>query len=275
MMAYALDKTDLASVTNADTAVLRSRLSLDAVFAAINSNPTPEWVPSAIGWIDDPTGDLTKTAIAQVSAAASENKVYIINRGSGPGTPATALGWKKIRIIRNGNGYTLQHADIAASTFSELQITKNSTIGFQYINFNTGNVEVEPTSDKWDIAWTGFANSTNFGSGPVPYYFQDVVLQNRSGLQTVQVLTSTKTFEAFTEADLNSLDFSTQSQTKIGTNWRSGGGPGGPPSIRTDRFYVIKDADNNYYKLKFTALTTNGERGRPQFEFALIKSGGE
>ncbi len=36
---------------------------------------------------------------------------------------------------------------------------------------------------------------------------------------------------------------------------------------------MIKDEDDNYYKLKFTALTTGGERGKPQVEFALIKQG--
>lgn len=275
MMAYALDKTDLTTVTNADTAVLRNRLSLDAVFAAITSNSVPDWVPNAITWIDDPTGDISKTAIAQVSATATDNKVYIINRGSGPGTPATALGWKKIRIVRNANGYTLQHADINSTTISEIQITKNTATEFQYVSFNGGSVVVEPMRTRWDIAWTGFANSTNFGSGPVPYYFQDIVLQNRVGVQTVQVLTSTKSYEAFAEADLAGLDFGVQTQAKIGANWRSGGGPGVSPAVRTDRFYVIKDADENYYKLKFTALTTDGERGKPQIEYALLKQGEE
>lgn len=275
MLAYQLNKTDLATVTNADTAVLRNRLSSEAIFAAITSNPVPDWVPSAISWIDDPTGDLTKTAVAQISATASENKVYIVNRGAGPGTPAPALGWKKIRIIRNGNGYTLQHADINASTFSEIQITKNPALEFQYVSFSGGSVQVEPMRERWDLAWTGFNNSTNFGSGPVPYYFQDIILQNRVGVETVQILTSTKTYDAFAEADLTGLDFGSQPQVKIGANWRSGGGPGTAPAIRTDRFYIIKDADGNYYKLKFTALTTSGERGRPQIEYALIKKGGE
>lgn len=29
----------------------------------------------------------------------------------------------------------------------------------------------------------------------------------------------------------------------------------------------------NYYKVKFTALTTSSERGKPQVEFALVKAG--
>ncbi len=272
MMAKVLDKNDLNSVTAVDTAGLGLKLSLDAVFAAITSPTPPAWVPDAIHWIDDPSGDLGKTAIASVSATASENKVYIVNRGSGPGTTPTPLGWKKIRIVRNGTGYTLQHADINATTFSEIQITKDTRFSFQYVSFASGNVEFEPAKDRWDIAWTAFANSTDFGTGLVPYYFQDVILQNMAGAETAQVLTADIAYDNFTEADLAGIIFGT-SQTNIGSSWRSGGGPGGGPSLKTDRFYVIKDSDANYYKVRFTALTTSGERGKPKLEYALVKRG--
>lgn len=271
MMAMAVDKTDLNSVKAADTVGFGAKLSLDAVFAAINADTPPAWVPEAVTWIDDPAGDLSKTAIASISATANENKVYIVNRGNGLGSPPAQLGWKKIRIVRNGTGYTLQHADISATTFSEIQITKDSKYSFQYVSLTTGAVEVEPAKEKWDIAWTAFTNSTNFGSGPVPYYFQDVILQNMNGVGTAQVLSANIAYENFVEADLAGITFGT-SQINIGSGWRSGGGPGSGPSLKTDRYYLIKDADGNIYKLKFTALIQSGERGRPAFDFELIKS---
>ncbi len=269
MMARALDKTDMNAVTAADTVGMGIQLGLDDVFAAINSATTPAWTAQAITWVDDPTGDMTKTAIANVSATATDNKVYIVNRGTAPGGTKT-MGWKKIRILRNGSNYTLQHADISATSFTTVEVVKNAAYRFNYVSFGSGNVTVEPAKDKWDIAWTGFTNSTNFGTGPVPYYFQDVVLQNTSGVQTARVLNSTITYEAFAEANIASITFGT-SQIGIGSDWRSGGGPSSSPAVRTDRFYVIKDAAGNVYKLKFTALTTNGERGKPQFQFALVK----
>ncbi len=278
MMARALNKTDLNAVTAADTTGWGARLSLSAVFAAL-VNPTPEWVAEAINWIDSPTDPLGNPAIDPVSATTSENKVYIVNRGNGPGSPAPALGWKKIRILRNGNGYKLQYADIGATTFSEVQINKDAQFGFVYVSLSNGAIiNVEPPVQRWDIAWNGFTsstpfNSTNLGTINVPYYFQDIIIQNLNGVETAQVLTSTISYEAFAEANLSLADFSGQNQLKIGSSWRSGGGPGGPPSIRTDRFYVVKDADGNYYKLRFTALTTDGQRGRPRFEFALVKKG--
>ena len=273
MMARVTTKNDMNAVTAQDTVGFGVQLSLPAVFSPITTNAPAPWVSEATNWIDAPSGDLTKTTIPQVSATGSENKVIIVNLGNGPGTPATELGWKKIRVVRNGNGYTLQHANINATSFSEIQISKNNAYTFQFASLANGVVEVEPMTPRWDIAWTGFSNETNFGSGPVPYYFQDVILQNTAGVETVQVMTSTKSYEAFGESDIPSLDFANQSQVKIGSSWRSGGGPGMAPAIRSDRFYVIKDADGNYYKVKFTALTTSGERGKPKLAYELIKEG--
>jgi hypothetical protein len=273
MLAFKTGKNDINAVNASDTADLTSRFSHNAIFAAINLTEIPDWVASSITWIDDPSGDLSKTAIAEISATDSDNKVYIVNPGTGPGNPAPALGWKKIRILRKGNGYTLQHADIAATTFTEVAITKDDKYNFQFADFTSGVVLVEPQKDRWDISWTGFSNSTNFGTGPVPYYFQDIILQNSYRVQTAQILTSTITYEAFGESNLATLDFGTQNQIKIGANWRTGGGPSGPPAIRTDRFYIIKDAGNNYYKLRFTALTSDGERGKPKLEYTLIRKG--
>ena len=276
MMARALNKINLNEVTAADTVGFGSQLSLGAVFAAALTTPAPAWITEAKNWIDDPSGDLTKTAMASISATDSENMVYIVNRGSGIGTPATDLGWKKVRILRNGNGYKIQHADISATVFEEIQVNKNDSFNFIYISFQNGIVTVEPETERWDMAWTGFTNLTPLGppgSPLIPYYFQDVILQNRNGVETAELLISNAgTYEAFGEANLTGVTW-LSTQIGIGTKWRSGGGPGAAPAIRSDRFYLVKDADGNIYKLRFTALTQDGERGRPQVEFALVKKG--
>jgi len=260
MMARALDKNDLNQVTAADTANFDQEMS----FSAFSLDALP--------YIDYPDGDLSKTAIAAISATAAENKVYIINRGTGVGTPAPARGWKKIRVIRNATGgYTLQHADIAATSFSEIQVDKSDTHFFTYTSFENGIVNVAPEKHKWDIAWTFFSNVTSYMGGEIPYTFQDFIIQNRD-VQTAMVLTSAVSFENFGEANLAGLTFNAK-QNGIGGDWRAGGGPGSAPAVRTDRFYIIKDADGNYYKLKFTGLTKDGERGHPSFEHVLVKKG--
>jgi len=171
MMAKQVDKNDLNAVTEADTV----GFSTDVIFN--QAAPTTQ----SLAYIDYPDGDLTKTAIAAVSANADDNKVYIINRGKGIGSPAPDRGWKKIRILRNASGgYTLQHADIAATSFTSIDIAKDEAYFFKYISFESGAADVEPLKDKWDFAWTYFSNATDFGGGEVPYTFQDVVLQNRN-----------------------------------------------------------------------------------------------
>src|SRR5688572_8201688 len=262
MMAKQINKNDLNTVTAADTVGFYSDVAFSQTAPTISS----------LAYIDYPNGDLTRTAIASIASLANDNKVYIVNRGSGIGNPAPARGWKKIRITRNASGgYTLQHADIAATSFSSIDISKDDVYFFKYISFENGVVAVEPAKKKWDIAWSYFSNVTNFGTGEVPYLFQDIILLNRN-VQVAKVMVAAKAFANFAEADIAAQTFLT-TQNAIASDWRSGGGPGVSPAVRTDRYYIIKDGDNNYYKIRFTALTQNGERGYPAFESVLVKKG--
>lgn len=262
MMVKQIAKNDLTIVTATDT------LGFLNDVAYSQTNP----LVSQMAYIDYPDGDLSKTAIGLIAANATDNKVYIVNRGFGAGSPAPARGWKKIRIIRNASGgYTLQHADIAATTFTSVDIPKDATHFFTYFSFDTGIVPVAPEKTKWDIAWSYFGNVTNFGNGEVPYLFQDMIVQNRN-VQVAKVLTSFKAYAAFTESDIATQIFNS-SQIGIGADWRSGGGPTSGPAVRTDRYYIIKDAANNYYKVRFTSLNDGGVRGYPSFEYVLIKKG--
>ncbi len=255
MFARPLDTNDLSAVTAADTVGFANEMVLS--FSAIPNTST--------AWIDAPSGALSGTAIAAVSATASENKVYIIKPEEGD--------WKKIRVLRTATGYTVQYANIASTTFQETSIEKDASSNFQYFHFTQGEVSVEPAKDRWDIAWTYFINTTVSGPGLIPYGFQDIVLTNiHGGVEVVQVMeTDTETYEGFTATGLAGLALNGTDQLTIGTNWRNGGGPGISPSLRIDRFYVIKDAAGNYYKLKFTALYKDGVRGNPSFKYELVQ----
>jgi hypothetical protein len=256
MMVRQINKNDLTQVTAADTV----GFSVDVAYSAFG--PTP----SQMAYIDYPDGDLNKTAIGLISATATDNKVFIVNRGNGVGTPAPERGWKKIRVLRNGSGgYTLQYADIAATTFSSLDIPKNDKYFFKYVSFDNGIVPVTPAKNKWDIAWTYFGYVTNFG-GEVPYLYQDFVIQNRN-VAVAKVMTATKSYDSFNEADIAAQTFSS-TQTTIGSDWRA---TFPSAAVKSDRYYIIKDGDGNYYKLKFTGLTNGGERGYPSIQYALVK----
>lgn len=246
---------------------------------------------SSNGFVDNPTGVLAGagagigTAIAEISATDADNKVYLVNLGYAVSTakPAAgsvsvdgdARGWKKVRILRNGNGYKIQYADLASTTFTEKTVAKEADFNFAFFSLTTGNtVSVEPQKTKWDLNFTTFTNYLS-GETEVTYGYSDFIVTNmKGGTQAYQVLTADKTYEAFVKADVLEANFtvSATDQRIIGANWRSGGGPFTLPSIRTDRFYIIKDAAGNYYKVKFLAMTNDaGERGHATLEYAILK----
>lgn len=244
-----------------------------------------------MGYVDNPTGVLEGpggglgTAIAEISNVDAENKVYLVNLGFNVGTTTpdigsvatdgAARGWKKIRITRSGNDYVLQYADLQATTHNTITISKNNAYNFSFFNLITGQeVMVEPQKDKWDLNFTTFTNYFPFSGSEITYFFADFITSNaKGGTRVYQVLNTEASYDTFTIANVQETAFTTSAtdQRVIGSEWRSGGGPTSGPSIRDDRFYVLKDVDGNIYKLKFLALTNDaGERGFPVFEYELL-----
>ncbi|MEO8406210.1 MAG: HmuY family protein, partial [Chitinophagaceae bacterium] len=72
----------------------------------------------------------------------------------------------------------------------------------------------------------------------------------------------------FSESDITGLTF-LSSQTSIGSDWRTTQ----PAAAKETQYYIIKDGNNNYYKLKFTGIINNGSRGYPSIAYDLIKRG--
>jgi len=262
-----------------------TQISDDAVAVGAGTNS------SSNGYCDNPTGILAGsgagigTAIAEVSAVDADNKVYLVNLGFAVSTTTPAVGsvsvdgeargWKKVRILRNGTGYKIQYADLNSTTFQEKTISKNDDFNFTFFSLATGTtVDVEPKKDKWDLNFTTFTNYVNFGT-EVTHGYSDFITSNmKGGTKVYQVLNSEGvTYESFTQANVIDANFTTSAtdQRVIGSNWRNGGGPGTLPSVRTDRFYVVKDIAGNYYKIKFLAMTNDaGIRGNPTIEYSIL-----
>lgn len=226
--------------------------------------------------IDDPreANILTKTAIAAISAADADNKVYIINRKGGANNVLANEELYKIRIIRKGTGYTLQYAKIAETTFKTLDIAKNTEVNFQFASLVKGStVTVEPAKASWDIVWGYSMYWTSTGTTQLPYAFSDLVfINNLGGTSAAQISATTKTFASFAESDLTGVTFST-ARDIIGSTWRNTTGTA--IGVKTDVFYVIKDVSGNVYKLKFNSFISNdgGTRGKPVIEYKLVKKG--
>lgn len=264
MAARNLNVTDIDAVTQASVSGFQNQVAV-GTFDPANEN-----------YIDAPSGVLTQTAIAGISANIEENKVYLLNMGYAVGntTPPVgsvaitgdARGWKKIRILREGEGYKLQYAAVNSTTHQEVTISKNAAYNFTFFSFNTNNtVMVEPEKDKWDLCFNVFTNTID-GAGS--YGYSDFVLNNlKAGVKAYRInVTQQLTYQNFTKAQVNDALFE-EDQRVIGADWRdvfTG-------TAYSNRFYVLKDLDGNYYKIKMLGfLSETGQRGYPKFEYKLL-----
>lgn len=257
-------KTNLADVTAADT--------IGQTLTFNHMGPTT----GDLAFYDDIDGDLTKTVVPAVSATDANNPVIILNRGEGGATAARP--WVKFRVLRNGaNGYTVQYAGITETTFKTFTVTKNSDYNFVFGSFTTGaQVSVEPAKADWDIVWGYSLFKTNFGGGTVPYNYSDMIAVNYLAGVTVQqkvyadAATAAAAYTAFNKDSVNASSL-VAGRWIIADKWRSTQPATG---ARQDRFYVIKDANNNHYVLKCVSMgvgTDGGTRGKPVFSYKLIK----
>jgi hypothetical protein len=262
-MAFNTESTDINAVGEAQAASLRTSGLLELTFSNLQG----------IRHVDGPTNALASPVIQPVSATAADNKVYILNRGS---SGADVRPWKKIRVLQQNGRYILQHADLTATTFNTLEVTKDPEYNLVYVSFTEGKVQVEPKKEDWDLLWTGGTSSTPFPqalNGTLAYFFQDLVYHNiHGGVAALQILEAEIPYDNFTEAQITGLALNIENRLTIGSTWRSGGGPNASPAIRNDRYYIVKDAKGNVYKVRFVSLTKDGERGRPSFEYKLLKA---
>ncbi|WP_291777050.1 HmuY family protein [Cecembia sp.] len=261
-LAYSTGIFDLNTVGEEQAEALRSSGRLEMSFTNME----------AILSVDLPSNPLSAPVMGTVNSTSSSNQVFILNRGSFGIDPRP---WKKIRILVQDGKYLLQHADISSTSFSTLEVSKDKEFNFIYVSFDEGIVEVEPKKGEWDFMWSAGTSITPFPqavNGTLAYPFQDLVFHNIYGnVGAVQIMEADIAYENFTESNLSGLEFNIDNRLTIGSNWRGGGGPNVSPTIRNDRYYILRDSRGNIYKVRFIALTRDGERGRPTFEFKLVK----
>lgn len=260
--AKVLATNNLADVTAADTIGLSLTTS--------QFNP----LPADLAYFDNVAGDLTKTVIPAISAVDAENKVIILNRGTGGGIAARP--WVKLRVLRNATGYTLQYAGITETSFKTLNVPKDAVYNFRTVSIENGITDAQPEKEKWDLVWSYSVFESNFGAGPVPYNFSDMIAVNYLAGVTVgtkiyaNATTASAAFANFNKDSVTNTTFAS-SRWAIGSSWRSTQPATG---ARLDRFYVIKDPAGNYYKLQCLSMgigTDGGTRGKPIFKYSLIQ----
>lgn len=258
-------------------------------------------VDASNAYVDSPFGHLKGdkkglgTAIDAIAAKAVGNRVYLVNMGyavetkvpeSGYDAEGAHRGWKKIRITRVGKNYKLQYADLADSTAKSIIVKKDPKYNFVYVSLATGKeVKVAPEKSSWDLCFTP---RTIYATGPAMfltyeesetkintskiYFAIDLVLTNYlGGTRAAQVMGTAEDYAAYTLAKAKAAnldDPKLANAMEIAANWRNVF----DKITFSDRFYVVKAASGNYYKVKFTNfINEKGQRGYPVFEYKLLK----
>lgn len=261
--ALVLTKNNLSDVGEADTLNLSLGINQSA--------------PSAqqLNFFDNLNGDINSTVIPEIASAEADNKVILLNRGTGGGIAARP--WIKLKVTRNtAGGYTLQYGTIKqTSNFTSIQIAKDAAYNFKFISLTSGTeVKVEPAKADWDFVWGYSVYKTIFGNEVVAYNFSDLVFSNTNAkVEIAEVLvTENIKYETFNTSGLtnSSLVFS-KDRDVIGSNWRAITATGAS-GVKTDRFYVLKDPKGNIYKLKFNSFggTDGGTRGKPVIQYERL-----
>ncbi|MGJ8549928.1 HmuY family protein [Winogradskyella wichelsiae] len=241
---------------------------------------------AGISFTDSKEGELTGTVFGEISTTDSENNVYIVNLGNDiPTTNNGTLnttgeprGYMKVRVLSNGSSYTIQYAELSNTVdYSEIVVTKDSNYNLTAVSLTDGLiVSVEPESSDWDIDFGGvFSYYGNQGSLAAGLTYSDYTLHNTLGgvsLYEINVEDDiTPSYTDFTLTDVNESSLVYTDRAVIGSDWRSLDYTTGETSVTEGRYYIVKDNNDNYYKLRFTAVESEtGERGYPQFQYELL-----
>ncbi len=262
--AVMLNTTDLASVTSADILGIEKDLTGFSYSA------------KEFNFIDDINGSIDRTVIKGVSSIEFDNYVFIIKRGGGADKQSLIKG----RVIRNeSGGYLLEYGTIEQTTaFKKLNIPKDPAYNFILVSLEECTiVKGEPKTAEWDLSWGYAMYQTKYGSGMIPYGFSDMIsINSLGGVEAYEKIYANadernKAYTAYTKDDvIASAKLFSNDKWVIGSNWRSTMPPTG---VKTDRFYILKDKAENYYKIKFISMGVNdgGVRGKPVIEYKLIQ----
>lgn len=268
MFAAALDHTDIDQVSETHIGNLKTKMDF--------------LVEGSDVFVDDPTGDITKTAIKEISENDEDNPVYVLKMGYKVGTETPdnggvavtgeARGYKKIRILRRGEEYLLQYAALNDNTHQEVILSKATGFNFNFFSFDTESiVNVEPEKYNWDLNFTVKTETQELpDGGRTAYGFSDYVeINTLNNVQAYRVSTNLISYEDYKITHVQEEDFE-RNQQVIGSSWRVVTPP--DREVYSNIFYVLKDADGNYYKIKFLSLLNeNGVRGYPEFKYELLQ----
>jgi len=218
---------------------------------------------------DDSGGDLNKTAIGNWADFSDPmnpvfpKKVYIIDMGTD--NNGVKMGYKKVAFDSLASStYSVHFSNLDGSDEHTSAIVTDPARSFTLFSFQNGGsvVSLQPADKDWDICFTQYSTILYDDKNVATPYLVRGVYINMAG--TTAARDTLKKFEDITPANIPDYEFSS-AQDAIGYKWKDY--KNDSYKINPNIFYLIKDQNGEYYKLKFSGFyNESGERGYPSFQ---------
>ncbi|MFO7656795.1 MAG: HmuY family protein [Bacteroidales bacterium] len=267
-MAFGCDASSWHVRINSGNEMFVFRSALIDLNEPYNITGNEEWL------YDNPSGCADSSAVGAWCNSAlypciSNNKIYVMAEKG-------VQGYREyIRfqmISADSSGYQIQYRKPAEPAICQLYILKNDSFNFTYYSFKDEiQKNTEPLKNTYDIVFMPYYELVyGIVAFPMPYLVRGTLLNTNGAEACMQ---ENVNFENIDYGQVLSADFEAR-QNIIGWDWKdvnidfSGGTA--TYNIKTNRVYIVKSVEGNYFKLRFLSYKLEGSYGYPRFEFRLI-----
>lgn len=220
--------------------------------------------------INDPAYSNVKDSLALKDWENGE--VYIMNRGVSQ-LPQDKY-FKFQFIAKTDDSYTFKYANIDSSSETVKTVNRNSKLVNVTFSFNDGDiVDFEPEIEDWDFFLTPYLGwyETLVTGVYADYNLTGVMINNEAGIRVAAIDDEDVLYD---DIDLSFAQTQNYSDWKgiIGSTWKLIPSTENPIyEMDTNKKYIFKHTDGNYYKMRFTSFyNKNGEQGYPSFEIKKL-----
>jgi len=240
---------------------------MDSVYSDVSGY---EWV------VDRPDGNPDSTAIGRWftingTDTSYSKEVFIVGTYNG----LVYTPFKKIQLLSvDENSYKCIINDPESiETDTTIVLKDYNTNNVLYSLKNNSTISLEPLKDAWDLLFCQYHTILYTDEGIRTNYYVRGTLLNPNAVEA-----GLDTINNFDDIDYD-LALQTTLSSKldiIGHDWKSveidEATNASDYKVRPGYSYIIKDTDNQYYKLMFTGFyNTDGIKGYPSFEYSLLE----
>lgn len=234
---------------------------------------------TGLNWLtdsDNMLGDSTVFGNNMISNYNANPNIVIVDRGK-----FNHIGsdrYRKVQVVSiDSVSYTIRYSKLNNTDYHEFVVMKDNAYSQVYFSFDNGGkmVNIAPLKNQWDMMFTRYIHT--YWDEPLQfrYYSVNGVITNRWNNTTCAILKKDSLpnympFENFNHNNISVYPFHNTGNI-IGFEWKFFNFNDNKYYITPDMYYIVKDKDEQYYKLKFYDFyNSTGVRGYPAFCYQRI-----